>query len=98
MPVFGIAAKQLIAAVAGEGNGDMPPGRFRDEKGGKLRRVGERFVEPVGNTRDKVERGAGFERDPGVIGTEMLRDRLRVRGLVERRVVEADGEGFDGSR
>ena len=90
-----IAGEQLVAAVSRKRDGDMLPGQLRQEVSRDLRGIGERLVV------DRRQRGDHpldlFGRDVklGVLGAEMLGDRLGMRRLVKALLGEADGIGPD---
>ena len=50
-----VAGKQFVAAVAGQRHGNVVSGDPRDQASGDLRRIGERFVEPGGESRHDAQ-------------------------------------------
>jgi hypothetical protein len=71
----------------------VPPGQRGEQVRRDLRAVGERLVVQRGQLRHHRQRLVGRDAQLGVIGAQRLRHCARVRGLVEGRIVEADGEG-----
>src|SRR5215472_10530376 len=53
--IRGVAAEELVAAVASEHDLDVRRGEARDEEGGQVRRVCQRFVEPPKGRVDDFE-------------------------------------------
>ena len=86
-----VAAEQLVAALAGQGDLDVFGRELRDEVGRQRRRIRERLVERVGE-RGQQQRGVRSQRQVAVDGAVPPCDRLRAGELVERRLLEADRE------
>ena len=91
MPV--IAGEQLIPAVPRQCDGDVLAGQLRQKIGRDLRGIGERLVIDRRQRRDHALDLFRRDIELGVLGAEMLGDRLGVRRLVIALLSEADGIG-----
>src|SRR5881409_549191 len=76
-----ISGEQLVPAVARERDGRRAAREAREQVGGEERRVAERLVEELGQTRDEVEGRARIQDLFLMVGVEGARDATRVRGL-----------------
>src|SRR5262249_18598846 len=85
-----VAGKQFVAAVAGERHSHMLARHCRYEISGYLRRVGERFVIDIGQTRNEIESLARSDCKFGMISMEMTGHRRCMRRLIVTWNVEAD--------
>ena len=92
-----IARKRLIGAVARQRDRDLFARQFADAIGRQRARVGEGFVEHVGDAVDQREIG-GRDGAGAVVSGEAVRDRRRIGGFVKRRLIETDGAGLDRLR
>ncbi len=93
-----VAAEQLVAAVAGQGDGHMLPRQLRHQVRRDLRGIGEGLVVDLRKARDDRPRLLRGHVELGVLGTEVAGDLLRMLGLVVALLVEADGEGLHRPR
>ena len=93
-----VAAEHLVAAVAGERNRHLLPGKSGDVERRDLRGIGERLIEHLGQLRDDRARLVRAEVQLGVVGPEVTGDRARVARLLETALVETDREGLDRTR
>ena len=88
-----VAAEELVAAVAGQGDRDVLAGQPRDRVGGDRRRVGERLVEGLDEGRQRLQRLVARRaegRVPRCRGAAPPRRRSATRRAASR---EADREG-----
>ena len=88
-----VAAKKLVARIAGQGHGDVLAGQFHHQVGGQLRGVGEGLVVHRRQLRDQPQGVVGRQPQFGVLGAQVGGHRARVDGLVVGLFLEADGEG-----
>ena len=92
--VAAIAAKALVAAVAGKGDGDVLARQLADPVGGDGGAVGVGFVIEPGQRVDEVEVVA-LDDVEEVIGAVAVGHHLGECRFVEGRVGKADGAGVD---
>ena len=92
-----ISGEQLVPAVARERDGRRAAREAREQVGGEERRVAERLVEELGQTRDEVEGRARIKDLFLMVGVEDASDATCVRGFVERGVLEADRERLEAA-
>src|SRR6185312_16712742 len=94
--VHGVAAEELVAAVAGEHGLDVLTRLLRHEPGRDRRAVAERLIELIEHALDEG-RAAVAEADAQLVmaRAEALGDHARERRLVDAHVVEPDGEGVE---
>ena len=89
-----VAAEELVAALAGERDLDVPARELGDEVGRDRGRVRERLVEGLGQRGQELD-GVRAEHELVVVGAVPLGDEAREAALVEGALVEADREGAD---
>ena len=92
---MGIAPEELVAAVAGESHLRVPGGQRRKVIGREGRAVGERLIQPRQDALHEldVEPGVAHLELP-VLGAAVPCRRSCPSALVEPRVLETDGVGF----
>src|SRR5207249_6387322 len=89
-----VAAKHLVATIAGQDHLDRLSGELRDEVCRNDGGIAKRFIEMSDNVAKDV--GALRAKHEFVmIGLQMASDLSGVGELVECLVLEADGEGLD---
>src|SRR3546814_5132702 len=88
-----IARERLVGAVPRQRDRHLLARQLADAVGRQRARVGEGLVETVGDPVDQREIGGG-DGAGTVIGGKAFGDLPRVCGLVQRRLVEADGAGL----
>ena len=93
-PVAIIAAKQLIARVAGQGDRDGAASLPGDVPGGQRRAVGEGLVELPRQGRQGLP-GLRFDNERLVLRSKVTGGQLGITGLVVGGVRKADREGLD---
>ncbi len=92
-----VAAEELVASLAGEGDLHVLGRQLGDEVGRQGRRVAEGLVERL-RERGQEQRGVGSQHELAVAGAVALGDRSRTGELVERCLLKADREGAHGLR
>ena len=90
-----VAGKELVAAIAGEGDGQIFPRQLGDEVGRHLRAVGKGLVIEARQPRDELQRVLGRHCQLAVLGAQVLGDGAGMHRLVVALLLEADGEGLD---
>ncbi len=88
-----VAAEQLVAALAGEGDLDLARRQLGDQVGRQRRGVAEGLVEGLDQLREELDR-VGAQDDLVMLGAVALGDQPRPLELVEARLLEADREGL----
>ena len=86
-----VAAEELVAALARQGDLHVLRRELRDEVGRQSRRVRERLVERLRERRQE-QRGMRTQHELPVLRPVPLRDEPRVTELVEGALLEADRE------
>ena len=85
-----VPGEQLIPAVAGQRDGDVPAGQLRHEERGQLRGIRVRLVERLRQAWNQRACVVGRQQQLRVIGPQEVRDPRRVGRLVELLLGEAD--------
>ncbi|MEZ5121313.1 MAG: hypothetical protein R2736_07030 [Solirubrobacterales bacterium] len=86
-----VPTEALVAAVAGERDGDLAARQLAEVEGRDRGRVGKRLAVMADDAGDDLDRLRADD-ELGVLGAEVLGDAPGVGHLVEAIVVEADGE------
>ncbi len=90
-----VSGEQLVAAVAGEGDGHVLAGHFGDEVSGEDRKIPERLVQMADELFRELQ-GFRLEDELLVLRLEQLGDPAGVGQLVIGLVFESDGERPQG--
>ena len=90
--VLSVPGEQLVAAFAGQDDGNALPRQRRHEVQRDARGVGDRFVLVPHQFRQRAEEISIVDDDLVGVGVNRARDLARVRELVERPLLERDRE------
>ncbi len=94
--VGGVAAEQLVAALAGQHHRDVTRGQPRERPGGQHARVAERLVHGRGPGVERLLALARRHHQFVVLGADGLGDAARERRLVVAAVLDAHAERGEG--
>ena len=94
--VAGVAAEHLVAAFAGEDDGDVFAGQLGNEVERDAGGPGDGLVLMPDEARQRVEEVLHADDDFVVLGADGLRDVAGVGELAVFGFLVADGEGLDG--
>ncbi len=89
-----VSGKELIAAIAGKRNGDVLPGKTRNEICRQHRRVAKRLFQ---RSRQLLHRphNVGLKHQFVMFGTKLLGHDAGIFGLIEVGLSETNGKSLD---
>ena len=93
-----VAAKNLIAAVAGQRHGNVSLCQLRDQERRDLRGIRKGLVKQFWQARYHFARLGGGHVELDVLGAKMSGDTFGVHGLIVTVLLKADREGMHRSR